>query len=139
MARPLLVGLASGLLVAAGANYVRNAPLDAELANRPYGGLSDADLDAMLSAYESDVARKRAQLESEPVTNEHTDPGQYGAYAEKVAAFERFQRGNNDWKQRRGRVAEQQLTLDGLRHEKSIRQRGLHRPWARMLRRITTL
>jgi hypothetical protein len=126
-------------VAAGGANYVRNAPLDAELANRPYAGVSDADLQTMAKAYEGDIAQARGQLETEPSSSSYSDPGQYAAYDEKVAAFERFQRSNSDWKGRRSALFEREVTLEGLRREKSIRQRGLHKPWGRILRRITTL
>jgi hypothetical protein len=135
----LLFTLLIGIPLAGGLNYLRNAPLDEELANRPYGGLSDADLDALLRAYEGDVQRARDLIAEEPSTHAFNDPGQFGDYDEKVEAFEKFQNSNETWKNERGQLFGKQTTLEALQHEKSIRSRGLHEPRGRIWRRLTTL
>lgn len=134
----LLFVLLLGIPAVAGLNYLRNAPLDQELANRPYGGLSDADLDTLLAAYEGEVQRGREVVGEEPTTYALNDPSKFGDYGEKVEAFEKFQRSNEGWKRDRGQLFGTQNTLEELQHEKSIRDRGLDEPTTRIWRRIST-
>jgi hypothetical protein len=135
----MLVILALTVPLAGGVNYMRNAPLDEELKDRPYGGISDADLESLLSAYQDEVKRTRSAVEDEPTTHSLNDPSRFGHYGEKVEAFEKFQHTNDDWKRARGQLFGQQTTLAALQHESSIRARGLHRPWPRIWRRVSTL
>jgi hypothetical protein len=134
----LLFALLIGIPAIGALNYLRNAPLDEELANRPYGGLSDADLDALLAAYEGQVKRTRETVEEEPSMHAFNDPGKFGDYDEKVEAFEKFQNSNETWKHERNRLYGEQDTLGALQHEKSIRARGLDEPTGRIWRRIST-
>jgi hypothetical protein len=134
----LLLVLLVGLPLVGGFNYMRNAPLDDELKDRPYAGISDADLAALLAAYGKQVEHARAALTTEPDSYALNDPGRFGQYGEKVEAFEKFQRSNDQWKQARGQLFSEQTTLQALQREDSIRQRGLHRPLPRIWRRIST-
>jgi hypothetical protein len=134
----LLIVLLVGVPLLGGINYMRNEPLDAELAERPYGGISDADLNSLLAAYESEVAKTRTVVESEPTMHAFNDPGRFGHQDEKAEAFEKFQNTNEAWKRSRGQLFGQQTTLEALQHEASIRARGLHKPWPRIWRRIST-
>ena len=139
MGKLLAVLLLLGLPLVGVINYVRNEPLDRELENRTYAGLSDADLDALLSAYGAEVKNFEAgAIDGEPTTTDHNDPGRFGHYGEKVDAFEKFQRTNSDWRKERGQVFESEATLDAIRHEKSIRARGLHTEQGRIWRRVST-
>jgi len=136
--RGLLIALLLGIPMIGGLNYLRNAPLDEELVNRPYGGLSDADLDALLAAYEGEVERTREAVAHEPSMHEVNDPGKFGDYGDKVEAFEKFQYSNESWKRERGQLFGKQNTLEALLHEKSIRARSLDEPTGRIWRRIST-
>jgi len=127
-----------GLPSLAGVNYMRNAPLDAELESRPYGGIDDADLKALLSAYEGELAKAKSAAASEPTTHAFNDPSRFGHNDEKVEAFEKFQNTNEVWKRSRNQLFSEKSKLDALQHEASIRARGLHKPWPRIWRRIST-
>jgi hypothetical protein len=134
----LLVLLLLGIPAVAGINYMRNAPLDQELATRPYAGITDTDLATLLGAYGDQVKRSRAHVSDEPGANAYSDPARFGQYGDKVQAFEKFQRTNESWKHARGELFGEQTTLKDLQHEKSIRDRGLNKPWPRIWRRIST-
>lgn len=134
----LLVGLV--LVVVAGGgyyNYVRNAPLDAELAKRPHKGLSTPDLLALIAAYEGEATRAKKRVAAGPGgdTIDRVDPSDLGGKADSFAAF---QRQNEGWKRARGFAMEQEFMLKELRHEKSIRDRGLDTEYGRIKRRVLT-
>jgi hypothetical protein len=134
----LILVLFVGIPLLAGMNYMRNAPLDEELKQRPYAGISDADLASLLAAYGDEVKRTRSAVAEEPGEHAFNDPARFGHYGEKVEAFEKFQHSNDEWKQARGQLFGQQTTLEALQHENSIRERGLHEPLPRIWRRIST-
>jgi hypothetical protein len=127
-----------GIPLVGGVNYMRNAPLDEELRDRPYAGITDADLAALIAAYRSQVEQAEAGVESEPSMHAFNDPARFGHYGEKVEAFEKFQGSNEQWKRARARLFGEQTTLQALLHEESIRARGLHRPAGRIWRRVST-
>lgn len=133
---PLLLLVA--LLVGGGYNYHRNAPLDRELEFRPYAGLKDADLAALLAVHRA----KRDQIAAS--FGERGPEAGFAAlapsdYPGKVTAFERFQRENERWKQGRRDMLTQQTMVDALELEQRIRSEGLDQAWARILRRAVTL
>jgi hypothetical protein len=139
MGKLLAVLLVLGLPLVGAINYVRNEPLDNELKDRTYGGVSDEDLAALLGAYGQEIKNfKSGAIDAEPTTTDHNDPGRFGHYGEKVNAFEKFQRTNSSWRKERGQVFESEATLEAIRHEKSIRDRGLHKEWKRIWRRVST-
>ena len=136
--RVLIVLIVMGIPLAGGLNYVRNEPLDNELKDRPYAGISDADLDSLLGAYDKELSRYNG-VADDPLATSYNSPESYKAYDEKVAAFERFQKSNESWKRVRREAAGHETTLKALQHERSIRDRGLDQEWQRIMRRVTTL
>lgn len=136
--RAVLVLLLLGVPALAGINYMRNEPLDQELAQRPYAGITDAELGQLLGAYGNQVKSSRAQVAEEPGSDAYSDPASFDQYDDKVQAFEKFQNTNESWKHTRGELFGEQTTLQDLQHEKSIRDRGLHRAWPRIWRRVST-
>jgi hypothetical protein len=134
----LILVLVVGVPLLGAFNYMRNAPLDEELKQRPYAGISDADLASLLAAYGQQVEHARAGVAEEPSTHDFNDPERFGHYGEKVEAFEKFQHSNDQWKQARGQLFGEQTALKDLRHEASIRERRLHQPWPRIWRRVST-
>jgi hypothetical protein len=132
----LIMVVLLGVPIAAGVNYMRNEPLDEELKDRPYAGITDAELEALLGAYKNELGR--SAVEAEPGTDAFNDPARFADYEEKVQAFEKFQDSNESWKHARGQLFGKQTTLQVLQHEASIRARGLHRPLPRIWRRIST-
>lgn len=121
------------------ANYTRNAPLDAELANRPYATLSEADLDALLQAYTSEQQGLQNRLNN--YAQDRTGvmdgfaPADLGG---KVNAFDSFQRKNNKWRDTNREKLSHEIELEKLTKEKNIRARGLHVERNRVWRRVTT-
>src|SRR5262245_21290592 len=109
--RAVLVLLLLGVPAVAGINYMRNAPLDQALAQRPYAGITDADLDQLLGAYGNQVKRSRAEVGQEPGSNAYSDPASFDQYDDKVRAFEKFQNTNESWKHTRGELFGEQTAL----------------------------
>ena len=121
------------------ANYHRNAPLDAELADRPYALYSDADIESLLKAHTSERDRIRGVL-----SQEGSDPTQVmngfaaADFVGKLNAFDKFQQRNNVYKRVNGMALEHEVEIEVLEKEKNIRKRGLNDPRKRMWRRILT-
>ncbi len=126
------------LLIGGFANYLRNAPLDAELQNRTYAELKADDLDALLAAYELETRRLRAWVDEEPMAAPADRTRSASDVGGKAETFSRFQREANRWRAQRSRVLEGEATIDALQKEKSIRARGLDLRWRQILRRVTT-
>jgi hypothetical protein len=122
------------------ANYQRNAPLDAELADRPYARYADGDIEALLAAHKSERDRIRGAL-----TGDAADPTRVmngfaaGDFDGKIHAFDKFQRKNQAFKQINGMALEHEVEIEVLEKEQNIRKRGLHDPRQRVLRRVLTL
>ena len=139
--RQFFLSLVILILVVGGAgfaNYQRNAPLDAELADRPYARYSDADLEALLTAHTAERDRIRGALSKDDPTKVMNGFAA-GDFDGKLQAFDKFQKRNNAYKQINGMALEHEVEIDVLEKERSIRKRGLHDPRKRMLRRILTL
>ena len=127
----LLVGLGGAW------NYRRNEPLDEELAFRPYAGVSDEDLQALLDAHQERVLHMAQDFTGGgPDTSmRHLAPSDFRG---KIKQFERFQQDHERWRQGRREMLSEQTMVDAVEHERSIRRRGLHQPWGRIMRRVTT-
>ena len=127
------------LTVGGFANYQRNEPLDNELKDRPYATLSDADLDALLQAYEGERMglenRLNAYAEDRTGVMDGFAPSDLGG---KLDAFDSFQRKNNSWRETNRAKLSHEVELDRLNKEKGIRTRGLHIERNRIWRRLTT-
>ncbi len=121
------------------ANYHRNAPLDAELADRPYARYADSDIEALLEAHTAERDRIRGVL-----SQQGSDPTGVmngfaaGDFVGKLDAFDKFQQRNNVYKQVNGVALEHEVEIEVLEKEKSIRKRGLNDPRKRMWRRVLT-
>ena len=120
--------------IAGGANYVRNEPLDAELADRPYATISEAELNSLRRAYRAEAEDLRAWIAAEPQARPSATSA--SDMQGKLQDFERFQHEANEWRAQRSRLLEREVTLAKLQQERSIRDRGLHRPWRQVLRRV---
>ena len=141
MAKVLIgfVALVGALAIAAYANYERNAPLDADLQERPYQSLSDEDLKALLDAYKGQVTGLQAKLGS--YSGDRTkvmDGFAPSDFDSKVKAFDRFQRSNSAWRDVNRNRIENQLEVEKLEKEQGIRAQGLHEERTRILRRVLT-
>lgn len=137
---PKLVALLllMALPIAGYANYRRNAHLDRELENRTYATLRTEDLDALLAAYRSELEALHGRVADGPKGEEEIARKAAADFSGKVESFERFQRSNQSWREQRGAVLERQATIAELEREKTIRDRGLDRPWNRIKRRVFT-
>lgn len=135
----VLVLVVSGLGLAGWINYERNAHLDQELADRPYATLSDADLEALIEAYDQERARWAARSRSGDDRTRVMDGYAPSDLQGKLQAFDRFQRKNEAWREANRARLDQEVVIEALRREQDIRNRGLHRERNRILRRLLTL
>ena len=120
-------------------NYQRNAPLDDELHDRPYGTLSDDDLGALLAAYDMEHRAAVSILHKHSGDRTRIMDGYAAAdFGGKVKAFESFQRSNNQWRDTNAGRLELETELEKLETEQRIRERGLHIEQNRILRRLLT-
>lgn len=119
-------------------NYQRNAHLDKDLKFRPFAGITDPELQVLVEAYETKMQHMARNFGASgpQVHNRRAAPSDLPS---KVAAFEQFQRENERWKEGRRQILSESATIDQLRHEQKIREQGLHKPWVRMMRRVTTM
>lgn len=141
--RQILLALVILVLVVGGAgfaNYQRNAPLDNELADRPYARYSDADIEALVTAHKAQRDAIRGAL-----SKKSSDPTRVmngfaaGDFDGKVHAFDKFQKRNQAFKQVNGMAIEHEVEIEVLQKEQSIRKRGLHHERTRILRRVLSL
>jgi hypothetical protein len=120
-------------------NYVRNEPMDADLAKpRPFKTLKTPDVAQLLSAYEKDLVRLKGGVAKAPGGEGVIDKFDASDVGGKAQGFASFQRDNERWKNARGQVFELEKTVKDLRLEKSIRDRGLDVEQTRIWRRIST-
>ena len=120
-------------------NYQRNANLDQELRDRPYAGMSDEDLNALLSAYKGEAQGYQAKLNGLGKDRTKVMDGYAPAdYNGKLKAFENFQRKNESWRDVNRQRLSHEVEIEKLEKEASIRARGLHIEKNRIMRRITT-
>ena len=128
-----------GVGLAGLANYHRNAPLDQELENRPYGTISDEDLAALIDAYTTErggaIARMGSKRQDRTRVMDGFAPGDLDG---KLKAFDSFQRKNERWREQNRQRIEFDIELEKLKKEKGIRERGLDQERNRILRRLLT-
>jgi hypothetical protein len=133
----LLVGV--GLGGGAYYNYNRNAGLDADLHKpRPYKTIATAQVEDLLKAYQADLARTKQRVAKAPGGGGAIDRADSSDVGGKAKGFATFQRDNEQWKNARGQIFEQEKTLADLRLEKSIRDRKLDDEWTRIWNRVST-
>jgi hypothetical protein len=131
MGKALLLLLVIAVAVVGGGvyNYNRNASVEADLHKpRPYAKFSTADLTKLIAAYQGDIKRAKQAVAPAPGGADAIDRQDSSDVGGKADAFAGFQRENERWKARRGRVMEQQAELEKLLFEKSIRDRHLDDP-----------
>jgi hypothetical protein len=134
-----LLVLVAALAGGAYFNYMRNAPLDADLHKpRPYATISTPDVTALLQAYEQELARAKGGVANAPGGEGAIDRADRSDLGGKARGFASFQKENERWKNQRGRVFEQEKQLADIRLEKSIRDRRLDDEWTRIWRRVST-
>ena len=134
-----LVILIAVVTIGGFANYHRNAPLDNELKNRPYATISDADLQALIAAYEGEQQGLQNRLNS--YAEDRTGVMEGFAPSDlhgKLGAFDSFQRKNESWRDTNRARLSHEIELEKLRTEKGVRDRGLHIERNRIWRRLTT-
>ena len=119
-------------------NYRRNEPLDAELQNRPYKGLSDADVELLIEAYRTQKGQIERKLERVAGREDPMDRYAPADLAGKLQGFDRAQKNASRWREVHGEVLEQEVELERLAHEQSIRARGLDDERVRIWRRVST-
>jgi hypothetical protein len=128
------------LLVAGGGylNYNRNAHLDADLEFRPYKTLSDEDIQTLIDAQGEQVQQMVSSLSGQAPDARvgHLAPSDMQA---RLEAFESFQSEHQRWRESHRELLSGQVMVDALRKEQEIRAAGLHKPWVRILRRVTTI
>jgi hypothetical protein len=131
----LVVGAAGGLYW----NYQRNAAMTADLAKpRPYAKMSTPDLTKLIAAYQGEIKRKKAHVAAAPSGQDAIDRKGESDVGGKADAFANFQRENERWKAQRGAVMEEEVELQALMFEKSIRDRHLDDPQYVLKQRLLT-
>ena len=114
------------LLVALGAageyNYQRNKAAGEKDAPRPYGGYSDAEIAALIDAYEREVEALESRYGAAKSRDFESRGG--GLIDEQIEAFERAQRAGVSTRSMGGEVAQQEAVLRELRREQSLRGGG---------------
>ena len=133
----LLLIATVGVVLAGFANYQRNAPLDKELEERPYGTISDEDLVALIDAYTMErggtMARMGGKKDDRTTVMDGFAPGDLDG---KLKAFDSFQRKNERWRNQNRQRIEFDIELERLKKEQGIRDRGLDEERNRILRRL---
>lgn len=131
---PLLMMLA--LLGGAGWwNYQRNLAME-QAENRPFRGHSDADLDALLKAYEAQHEQGMDRWES--ASGKRIKARGQDYFQDQVNEYERIARAHQQANELRDQVAGTQATLKRLREEK--RRRASERDKLKLfLKRVFTI
>ena len=131
----LLLVLMVALGAAGGWNYHRNVTAEAG-EPRPYAGYSDADLEALIAAYESEVGTlERSYAAAKTVRG---DSRAKGHFDDQVREFERVQ-GISNQKRRAGvKLSVGEAELTDLRAEQARRERDAD-PFQVFLRRLLTI
>ena len=112
----VVLGLAAG---AGTYNYQRNAGADAYQATREFQGLSEGELDELIAAYDSEVARLRLRLQQ--VKQSRALPQRGLPLPQGIEQFEQVQRMSAHLRAAGAKVAEREVTLDRLEEEMRIR------------------
>lgn len=129
----LLLLLLLGILAGAGTwNYRRNlAAQNAEV--RPYRTLSDADLQTLTAAYESEVAQLSKRYEAARRQRSAAP----AAGGDRFQRFEKAQQRGRAERELGYRVSEREAALDEL-HEEQRRRAAEGKGWQRILKLVFT-
>lgn len=98
-------------------NYQRNLALERAVVPTPYAGLSVADLDALIAAYQSEIDTLRAQGGADRRASARPTSG----VAQGVREFERVQRSARSAREAGYRISEREGALRALEEERSRR------------------
>ena len=78
------------LLIGGFANYRRNAHMSEQFENRSYASLRNADLDALIQAYQSEIDRIQVWLGNEPIESRGAKRRDDGHLDARIKRFESF-------------------------------------------------
>jgi hypothetical protein len=120
------------LAIAAGAgtwNYRRNLAFEQQ--TRPYLGYSTGELDALIAAYEQELARARRDYRAGAGLPVRVQEGRL--LGDQILEFERVQRLSQNRRELGSRVVEREAALERLREERARRDPAEH-PVLRLLR-----
>jgi len=120
-------------------NYQRNAYLDEELEDRPYAKLSLEEIDMLIEAYQIEKQKYERQL---ALVSQRQDPMERYSDEDlsgKLEGFDRVQRNSSQWKAVQRQMLDQEVEIDRLEREKSLRATTTDDEWNRIWRRVTTL
>ena len=120
------------------ANYVRNAHLDEGNKPRPYKGVSDADVDALIEAYSLKRDALAARLKGAADHSKIMDGYAPADFAGKLDAFEAFQVKNEGWLDTNRSRLEMVVELEKLEFERQLRRQREEGSWAPIFRRVFT-
>ncbi len=134
----VLIVLVVGLAGAGYYNYQRNEGMDSDLReNRPYRAVPNEDLAKIIASTQRDIARRKGGIASAPQGASNIDATDSSDVGGRANAFAGFQRENEQWKNKRAAVMEQEALLKELMHEKELRAKDLD-PMSRIKRRVLT-
>ncbi len=115
--------LALVLLVALGVagayNYQRNTAAEEQDAPRPYSGYSDAEIAALVEAYQGEVEALESRYDAAKSRDFEARNG--GLIDERIGEFERAQKWGASTRSMGADVAEREAVLRELRKEQSMR------------------
>ena len=115
-------------------NYHRNLEAEAKVP-RPYRGYSDADLTALLEAYQEEVKGQGSRYEA--ARSQKTTRGEGVYFDEKVRDFERARERSAQTRALAAEVAQNEKVLRDLEREQALRDKDRD-PTQVFLRRLLT-
>lgn len=125
----LLLGILAGLCAW---NYQRNAALESAMKG-PYSSLSDADLEALSEAYQSELEALRAGGRPGRAAPRTTQ-----GVANGVREFERVQQASRSVREAGYAISEREGVVQALETERGRRRAQAGGPWMMFLRRAFT-
>ena len=123
------------LCAAGGWNYHRNAVIE-DAVPRPYGGITDEELDQLASAYRDEVGVQMERYRKS-TAGMKVSVQDGGLLEDRIDEFERVQRHSKQRQQRAYQVTENQILAEQLAQEQVTRE--MNRPIYKMIfRRLTS-
>ncbi len=115
----LVLALLVGLGVAVEYNYQPNQGADDRDAERPYKAYSDAEIAALIAAYEQEIQALDSRYDAAKSRSVETGSG--SLLDERIEAFERAQKVGDSTRSLGAVVAQKEAVLRELRREESLR------------------
>jgi hypothetical protein len=115
----LVLALLVGLGIAVEYNYQPSKGAEDRNAERPYKGYSDAELAALIAAYEQEAEALDSRYDAAKSRSVETRSG--SLLDERIAAFERAQKVGDSTRSLGAVVAQKEAVLRELRREESLR------------------